>query len=350
MNDLTDTLQAAVQAAATQRTPLKITGGNSKAFYGRAGEGAVLAVAQHQGIISYEPTELVVTARAGTTLQELEKTLAEQGQGLGFEPPQFNATATLGGTIACGFSGPARPYTGAARDFVLGVTCLNGKGEKLRFGGQVMKNVAGYDVSRLMVGALGTLGVLLDVSCKVLPLPRQEITLVLPATEQEALQQMVHWGNQTVPLTASCFDGEYLYLRLSGLCVDSAQQKMPGELHSAGQQFWQDLREQQLAFFRQSLPLWRLSVPPTTPQLALAGQTLIEWGGGLRWLYSELPAATIRDRVAAVGGHATLFRGRQTGSEVFHPLPPALANLHRRLKHEFDPYGILNPKRMVAEW
>ena len=211
-NDISAQLQEAVQAAAAQQRPLKIVGGNSKAFYGRTTAGQILTITGHQGIVNYEPSELVITARAGTTLQELSQTLATQGQCLAFEPPYFGESATWGGTIACGLSGPARPYRGAARDFVLGVKCLNGKGEILRFGGQVMKNVAGYDVSRLMVGALGTLGVLLEISCKVLPLPVEEITLVKAVTsEAAALEQMIFWGNQTVPLTASCFDGEKLF-------------------------------------------------------------------------------------------------------------------------------------------
>jgi glycolate oxidase FAD binding subunit len=352
-SDISAQLQEAVQTAAAQVVPLKIVGGQSKAFYGRAMAGQILSVAGHQGIVNYEPSELVITARAGTSLPELSQTLASQGQYLAFEPPHFGETATWGGTIACGLSGPARPYQGAARDFVLGVKCLNGKGEILRFGGQVMKNVAGYDVSRLMVGALGTLGVLLEISCKVLPLPAEEVTLVKPmASEKEALAQMTFWGNQTVPLTASCFDGEKLLFRLGGIAIQSAQQKIPAEIWSEGSQFWVDLREQHLPFFTaDGPPLWRLSVPPTTPPLDLSeGKQLIEWGGALRWLRSDLPAATIRTTVAQVGGHATLFRGGDRTSEVFHPLAHELEKLHRRLKEQFDPRWILNPRRMTMNW
>lgn len=350
-SDISLPLQQAVLHAKASQTPLKIVGGNSKSFYGRAADGQLLQIADHRGIINYEPSELVITARAGTSLRELSETLVSQGQCLAFEPPSFGETASLGGTIACGFSGPARPYRGAARDFVLGVKCINGKGERLNFGGQVMKNVAGYDISRLMVGALGTLGVLLEISCKVLPLPAEEVTLVMLTTLEKALSQMIYWGNQTVPLTASCYDGEKLLLRLSGTCLQSAMNQIPADVWSDGTKFWEDLREHRLTFFTQAAgPLWRLSVPPTTPPLKLSGNMLIEWGGGLRWLRSELAAETIRTVVAQVGGHATLFRGGDRYSAVFQPLPEALARLQYRLKEQFDPHGILNPRRMMMEW
>lgn len=349
-SDLTQSLQASVQAAAKIPTPLKIVGNNSKHFYGRSTEGQILKVADHRGILKYEPSELVVTARAGTSLQELSDTLAYQKQGLGFDPPHFGENATLGGAIACGFSGPARPYVGAARDFVLGVKILNGKGEVLTFGGQVMKNVAGYDVSRLMVGALGTLGVLLEISCKVLPLPAEEVTLVKQTTLEDALKEMIQWGNQSMPLTASCFDGDKLVLRLGGISIQASQQKIAADIWSEGHQFWADLREQRLPFFAGEAPLWRLSVPPAAPPLKLLGETLIEWGGAQRWLRSELPAEQIRAAVARVGGHATLFRGGDRMGEVFHPLPRPLDELHRRLKKKFDPSSILNPYRMAPGW
>jgi glycolate oxidase FAD binding subunit len=213
-----------------------------------------------------------------------------------------------------------------------------------------MKNVAGYDISRLMVGALGTLGVLLEISCKVLPLPAEEVTLVLPATPTPALQQMIYWGNQTVPLTASCYDGNKLLLRLSGTSIQSAVQKIPGDVWPAGNLFWEDLREHRLAFFTKgSLPLWRLSVPQMTPRLKLPGNPIVEWGGALRWFRSELPADTIRTAVNEVGGHATLFRGGNRRGDVFHPLPAPLLKLHCRLKEQFDPHGILNPQKLADQ-
>jgi len=344
-SDLTQSLQEAVQVAAATKTPLRIVAGGSKAFYGRLCQNhQLLNVAQNQGIIAYEPSELVITARVGTPLSEIAAVLAEKGQWLAFEPPAFGEKATLGGTIASGFSGPARPYLGAARDFVLGVKCLNGKGELLKFGGQVMKNVAGYDVSRLMVGALGTLGVLLEISCKVLPQPQEEVTLVKELDAKEALKQMIYWGNQAVPLTASCFDGEKLMLRLAGTYIGTAQAKIGGEAWEQGRQFWQDLREHRLAFFAgEQPPLWRLSVPPKTTIGLSSNELLIEWGGGLRWLRTDLSPVIIRKQVEKVGGHATLFRGGDRTGDIFHALPTALDNLQRRLRQQFDPYQILNP-------
>lgn len=345
-------LQATILAAAGAQTPLSIRGGNSKQFYGRACSGEPLSIAEHQGIVTYEPSELVITARAGTPLATIEATLAEQGQCLAFEPPHFGEHATWGGCIACGLSGPARPYQGAVRDFVLGVRCLNGKGELLRFGGQVMKNVAGYDISRLMVGALGTLGVLLEISCKVLPKAAEEVTLVMNTTLEQALEHMQYWGNQNIPLTASCFEGDrLLLLRLAGSHIQSEMAKIPAEKMHDGPQFWTDLREHKLAFFAgESPPLWRLSLPIGTPHLALEGSWLIEWGGALRWLRSDLPAQIIRQHVAQAGGHATLFRGGDRHSAVFHPLPAALDKLHQRLKMQFDPQAILNPQRLAVDW
>jgi len=339
-------LQETIQHAIVQRLPLKIVGGGSKSFYGRTIEGLPLELATHRGIISYEPSELVVTARAGTPLHELESTLAERGQCLAFEPPYFGETATWGGTVACGLSGPARPYLGAMRDFILGIQCLTGKAEVLNFGGRVMKNVAGYDVSRLMVGALGTLGILLEISCKVMPLPPEEITLVRTAELIEALEQMISLNSQPIPLTATCFDGEQLFVRLSGIAINSIRKKIGWDEYPHGDQFWKMIREQQHPFFTNEKPLWRLSVPPTTPPLPLTENMLVEWGGALRWLYSDLPATAIREMVTTHGGHATLFKGGDRQSEVFQPLPLPLAQLQHRLKEKFDPYHLLNPHLM----
>lgn len=351
--DIALSLQAEVQAAVAEKIPLSIRGGGSKAFYGRTSQGKCLVVAPHCGIIDYEPSELVITARAGTPLKTINAQLAAQGQHLAFEPPHFGNTATLGGTIACGFSGSSRPYLGAARDFVLGVKCITGRGEILHFGGQVMKNVAGYDVSRLMVGALGSLGVLLEISCRVLPMPVQQISLRLPVdNEAQALQQLTHWNTQCLPLTASCFDGEAVWLRLAGVEISQARQKVPAELVSqeTADAFWENLREQRLDFFtRAQASLWRLSVPPTAPSLNL-GKSIIEWGGGLRWVYSDLPAEQIRAAVEKIGGHATLFRGGDRSAEVFHPLPPVMRKLHERLRQQFDPDNILNPSHFSTHW
>ena len=351
-NDHTREIQENIRAAAATGAALFVHGGNTKAFYGRAITGKSLDVRAHRGIISYEPTELVISARAGTPLIELEAVLNERGQMLPFEPPHFGEAATLGGAVSCGLSGPARPYAGSARDFVLGVACVNGQAERLSFGGQVMKNVAGYDISRLMVGAMGTLGVLLEISLKVLPRPAHETTLALPMDAASAISTMNAWTGQPLPVSASCYDGEVLRVRLSGSesGVRSAQQKIGGEQVQEGHAFWSDLREQTLPFFRSDAPLWRISVPAATPLANSEEPRLLDWGGGQRWLVSERDARAIREDAATAGGHAVLFRGGDRTGEVFHPLAPALETIHRRLKEAFDPKGILNPGRLYKAW
>jgi len=349
--DVAQDIQEQVQTAVAERTPLAIRGGNSKAFYGRTTAGKTLSLSDHHGILDYTPSELVISARAGTPLTELESVLAQEDQMLSFEPPHFAESATLGGCVACGLSGPRRPYTGAVRDFVLGTNCINGKGEYLRLGGQVMKNVAGYDLSRTLTGSLGTLAVLLDVHLRVLPRPALEITLVQSCSAATAVENFNRWAGQPLPLSAACHLEDRLYLRLSGMAegVQAAAASIGGEpLDNAGH-FWQQLREQQLPFFAANAPLWRLSVPAATAPLTLEGAVLLDWGGAQRWLRSELPAATIRRTVAAAGGHATLFRGGDRSGAVFQPLQPALLTLHQRLKDTLDPAGIFNPGRMYPE-
>ncbi|HEX7043162.1 MAG TPA: glycolate oxidase subunit GlcE [Burkholderiales bacterium] len=349
--DLSADLAEAVRAAGSG-SPLRIVSGGTKDFYGRAPRGEPLQVAGHRGIVSYEPTELVITARAGTPLAEIEAALAAQGQRLAFEPPYFGEAATLGGTLACGFSGPARPYTGSARDFVLGAKIINGKGEILSFGGQVMKNVAGYDISRFMVGALGTLGVLLEASLKVLPRPEAEMTLRFELPAERAIAEMNAWAARPLPLSAACHLDGVLYVRLSGTAqtLRAARTKMGGEDFPDAARFWEALREHRLDFFATEGPLWRLSVPPATPPMALAGEWLIDWGGAQRWLKTSARATDVWAAAAGAGGHATLFRGGDRAGEVFQPLPPPLQLLHRRLKHAFDPGGVLNPGRFSTAW
>jgi glycolate oxidase FAD binding subunit len=345
------TLVEQLQSATADGTPLLIQGGGSKAFYGRHCEGRSCLVDAHRGVIDYTPAELVISARAGTPLAELEAVLAEEGQMLAFEPPHFGAGATLGGTVACGLSGPRRPYTGAARDFVLGVRCINGSGEILRLGGQVMKNVAGYDLSRLLTGSLGTLAVLLDIHLKVLPRPERDITLQQCCTAGEAVERCNRWAGQPLPLSGACHVEGRLYLRLSGSAqgVAAAAETIGGDLLHQGADFWLGLREQQLPFFQDSTPLWRLSVPAATGELDLDGEQLLDWGGAQRWLKSHTAPERIRDITAACGGHATLYRHGDRNGAVFHPLPPGMLALQRRLKQSFDPAGILNPGRIYAE-
>ena len=343
-NDISQQLADAVKSAAQKRAPLAIAGSGSKRFHTGEIAGEKLHVTGHRGIVSYEPTELVITARAGTPLAEIEAALAGKGQMLGFEPPHFGATATIGGTLACGFSGPRRPYAGAARDFVLGTTIVNGQGEILHFGGQVMKNVAGYDVSRLMVGALGTLGVLLEMSLKVLPKPAQEITLAFEMPAGKAISTLNAWAGQPLPLSAACHADDTLYVRLSGSepGVRAAHARLGGTTIDNGDEFWRALRDQQHEFFQGEIPLWRLSVPPAAPPLTLPGAWLIDWGGAQRWIKTDVPADQAHRVAARVGGHASLFREAHRRANALSPLPAPLMALHRHLRQAFDPAGILN--------
>lgn len=387
LSPLVDAVRAAAAGGGDGKArALRIAGGGSKDFYGRPTAGEPLDVRGYAGIVAYEPTELVVTARCGTPLAELEATLAASGQMLAFEPPHFGgppdlqpphsggppgpqppysgATATVGGMVAAGLGGPRRQAAGALRDFVLGVTILDGRGEVLSFGGQVMKNVAGYDVSRLMAGSLGTLGIILEVSLKTLPCPVMEETLQFEMPEDKAIATLNRWAGQPLPVTASAWCAGELHVRLSGapVAVSAARERMGGVRidADAAQRFWLSIREQSAVFFGAEDALvrllWRLSVPSTTPAAALdriEGARLIEWGGALRWAASGTDAATIRDVAAKAGGHATLFRaeaGLRERIGVFQPLAPAALAIHRQLKAAFDPHGIFNPGRMYAEF
>lgn len=339
-------------------TPLRIRAGGSKDFYGQHIEGEVLDVSMYHGIVSYEPGELVLTAKCGTPLSEIETLLNQHGQMLAFEPPQFSdpsapeKCSSLGGTLACGLSGPRRPYAGSARDFVLGMEILDGNGQHFKFGGQVIKNVAGYDAARLMVGAMGTLGVLLQASLKVLPKPQSELTLQFEMREADAIEKMNQWAGKPLPISASAWQSDVLSVRLSGAntAVMQAHTKLGGEPHLHGAEFWQHLRDHQAAFFADDTPLWRLSLSASTPPLGLSGKQLIHWGGAERWLKTDAPVVEIRARAAALGGHATLFAGSDKSAGVFHPLPAALLKYQARLKKQFDPRGILNRGRLYPDF
>lgn len=348
--DISKALQESVRTAIAQKMPLQIIGGGSKSFYGRAAAGAALSTAGHSGIVSHEPSELVITARAGTPLAEIETLLAQHNQMLAFEPPRFGAGGTLGGAIACGLSGPRRSYAGSARDFVLGVQVINGKGEMLRFGGQVMKNVAGFDVSRLMTGSLGTLGILLEISLKVLPQPEAEETRLFECSEADAIARFNTWAGQSLPLSGAFFESGQLHLRLSGsaAALRAARAQLGGENFADSAGLWNRLRDQRHHFFVDDSPLWRLSVPAATAPLNLPGECLLDWGGAQRWLKCDAPAATILAAVSKAGGHTTLFRGGDRNSEVFHLLPPAMMAVQQHIKTAFDPHGIFNPGRMYS--
>ena len=342
-----------IASASASGTALRIRGNGTKDWYGQELNGEVLDTTVFSGIVAYDPTELVITARAGTTLREIGKALAEKKQMLAFEPPRFDGLATIGGIVASGLSGPRRQAVGSVRDFVLGTVLMDGKGEVLNFGGQVMKNVAGYDVSRLLTGSLGTLGLLLEVSVKVLPRPFAQHSLQFEMSEEEALHQLNVWGGQPLPLSASCWVNGHLYVRLSGAqaAVDAAIAKMGGAELPQAEAFWDSVREQEHEFF-QAVPagLWRLSVPTTAKPLSLPGEQMIEWGGAQRWLKTSADAATIRAAATAVGGHATLHRGGDKSVGVFQPLAPAVARIHRNLKNTFDPAGVFNPRRMYTDF
>ena len=346
-----DDLIEAVKTAHAEARPLRLRGAGSKDFYGTLLAGEVLDVSAYRGIVAYEPTELYITVKGGTPLSEIEAALAEKGQMLAFEPPSF-AAATAGGCVAAGLSGPRRQQTGAVRDFVLGVKLIDGSGQVLDFGGQVMKNVAGYDVSRLIAGSMGTLGVIAEVTLKVLPIPVAEQTLCFEFNESEAIARLNQWGAQPLPISASFWHDGKLWLRLSGAkaAVDAACAKLGGSTTVNAQKHWNFVREQTHPAFDTSI-LWRLAVPSTAPALALEGLRAIEWGGALRWYAGELEA--VRCAAAKAGGHAVLYRAPESmrlREGVFAPLSPALLALHRRQKKTFDPKGILNPGRLYAEF
>jgi glycolate oxidase FAD binding subunit len=349
-----------VTLARSRAVPLDIRGGGTKSFYAQAARGEPLDMTALSGIESYEPTELVVTARGGTKLSELEAALAERGQCLPFEPPRFAPGGTVGGMVAAGLSGPARAYAGAVRDHVLGLTLLNGKGEILTFGGQVTKNVAGYDVSRLIAGSWGILGVICDVSLKVLPMGLGKATLCFDCDEEQALRQMCGWASRPLPITATAWHAGRLHVRLAGAraavaaaCTALGGARLPAEQADS---WWAGVRDHREAFFsigaadlRQGESLWRLSVPTTLPAIGLAGRQFIEWNGAQRWWRTPAPAAQVRALAARAGGHATLVRGADKSAGAFAPLSEVLMRIHQGLKDAFDPARIFNPGRLYSQ-
>ncbi len=347
-----------IRDAAASGRKLCIRGGGSKDFYGELAAGDVLDTRGLAGPAEHEPTELVVTAPAGMALADLESQLAEHGQCLAFEPPRFGAGATVGGMVAAGLSGPSRAAAGSVRDHVLGVVLMNGSGELMRFGGRVIKNVAGYDVSRVVAGSLGILGVVVEVSLKVLPKAAAEATLRFDLKPNDALARLHAWGGRPLPLDASAWWNGNLVVRLRGspAAVDEGVAALGGDAidTAAAGPFWTGLRDHDDQFFlaahdaieHQDAALWRLSLPATAPLLGLAGDELIEWHGAQRWLVTPLAAEAIRGAAAAVGGHATLFRGRDKSAGVFTPLTAPLRTIHERMKQAFDPKGVFNPGRL----
>lgn len=348
--DFSQTLCLQVVDAYSANKKLVIQGSNSKDFYGNQIEGEVLDVKAHHGIVDYEPTELFITARCGTSVKEIETVLAEKNQILPFEPPRFGEIATIGGTIACGFSGPRRPYASAARDCILGTHIINGKGEYLKFGGQVMKNVAGYDVSRVMCGALGTLGVIAQVSLKVIPKPEAEITLAIECKLEPAIEHISAWLHASLPLTATYFEAGVLYIRAAGIdrTVTKIKQTIGGTQIKDSDSFWLAVKEQQRNFFCSDTNLWRCNVPANSPALDINGSYIVEWNGGLRWYTSEDPMEKVIRVTQAARGHATLFRTSSKQTQRFTEINSTLKTLHKNLKQAFDPENILNPGKMYS--
>ena len=361
-NDNSAELQQQIEQAVVDKTKFNIVGNNTKSFLGVINDAPALDVSAHSGVVSYEPTELVITARAGTTLREINTRLSEYDQTLAFEPPAFGSDATLGGTVACALAGPAKPYLGGTRDYILGCKILNGKGQILQFGGEVMKNVAGYDVSRLMTGAMGTLGLLLDISVKVLPKAKSELTLSATMESDKAIEDMQALAALGLPITASAYIEGTLYIRLSGTetAINAAANKLESSdsTHSTvyasdDTELWTQLKEHTHPFFQNQSSLWRISVPALTKPLDLDGTWLYDWAGTQRWLFTDVAANAIRSQCESAGGHATLYRGsdelkRSVG--VFHPLPKALLTLQQRLKHEFDPQCVFNHQRLFPDF
>jgi glycolate oxidase FAD binding subunit len=344
-------LRHRVMDADAAGTALRLRGAGTKDFYGEHCQGALLDLRTYHGVVDYEPSELVITARCGTPLSVVERQLAQHQQFLAFEPPAFGGDPTIGGVIAAGLSGPRRFQAGAVRDFVLGAVLLDARGELLHFGGKVIKNVAGFDLARLLCGSLGILGAITEVSLKVMPLPRTEQTLCLELAAPEALAQFNRWGGQPLPISATAWIAGQAWVRLSGApsAVRAARARLGGELldDTEALALWKSLRDQTHAFFRQAGAVWRLSVPSSAAPLATSAAQLIEWGGALRWCYGDLPAAQMRALARSAGGSALHWRGGSSGAR-FDALSPAVLEIHRRLKSRFDPRGIFNPGRLIA--
>jgi glycolate oxidase FAD binding subunit len=344
MGDLTAQLADQVRAATASATPLRIEGGGTLAWYGRPVDGQPLKLAGHQGVIDYDPSELVITARAGTPMAEIEALLAENHQMLCFEPPSFGAAGTLGGAVATGLSGPRRPFTGALRDYVLGVRVMDGQGEALRFGGTVFKNVAGFDAFRLMAGAQGGLGVLLDVSLRVFPKPRVERSLAFDLSRDAGRDWIIEQMRRPLPLSGAFHDGHRLHVRLSGgeAAVASAAREFGGEDEALD--LWPQVRDLTHPAFQGAPVLWRIALPQTAPLPEFDGRLAWDWAGGVAWLQADEIDPQIWTWAARMDGHATLFRGAK--DQVFQPLASPILKLHQRIKAALDPAGVFNPGRM----
>ena len=337
---------AQVRAALAGNAPAWFRGGGSKSFLAGPYEGEPVDLAGHEGVVDYDPGELVITCRAGSRLEDIRALLAENGQHLPFEPPSLGEGATVGGAVACGLSGPARPWAGSLRDYLLGVRVVNGRGKALSFGGRVMKNVAGYDISRLMAGSRGTLGAILELSFKVLPLPARECTLAFECGQGEAIRRVADWSATPLPLSAAAWQDGRLLARLSGAAGETgkAAAQLGGDSIPDGDDYWRRLRELKLAFFERDDPLWRFSLPANAQPIGLSGEFLLDWGGAQRWYFGPETADEIFAAAEAAGGQARLFRG-EAGGPRSSPQPPAMRALQERIRLAFDPQGLFNRPR-----
>jgi glycolate oxidase FAD binding subunit len=349
-SDFIRTLCTSIQQANSSKQSLQLSAGGSKSFYGNQIFAPPLDVSANIGIVDYEPSELYISARNGTLLSEIESTLEASNQMLPFEPPHFTSQATLGGTVACGLSGPRRAYANSMRDCILGTNIVNGKGEYLQFGGNVMKNVAGYDVSRLMCGAFGTLGILTQISLKVIPKPQSEITIAIEVNQNEALETMNAWMQTQLPISATYFNNDVLYVRIAGLekTTKKVHENIGGERFQDSDTFWKNIKDHQADFFQTDLPIWRVIIPSNTPVLSISGESCLEWNGGLRWIKSSEDAQHIINQCQTANGHATLFKAKTKANDCLPSISPKLQNLHLNLKSSFDPNHILNPGRMYS--
>ncbi|MCP3850041.1 MAG: glycolate oxidase subunit GlcE [Gammaproteobacteria bacterium] len=361
-SDQTEALLNQVQTACENSQPLAIQGNGTRSFLIHSGSDQVLSTSLHRGIVNYFPSELTVTVRSGTLLSELNDILAKEGQMLPFEPPHFSNDATIGGVIASGLSGSSRPFSGSVRDYVLGCRIINGRGEILQLGGEVMKNVAGYDLSRLVTGSYGSLAVILEVSLKLLPIPAQQKSFCLELQTMSLNQQVKQFMLAGYPITSACQIEDMAYIRLSGSekGVDYSYNKIQqdfSQLKPVEDLFWSDLNEQKLPFFDSSRTLWRLSLPTSFPEnkeseleqlIGPNGRQLIDWGGALRWIYSEQSAENIRQFAKSCGGHAQLFYVSDKDKSLLkempkqQPLSPVLFKLHQQIKKAIDPHSLFN--------
>ncbi|CZF86000.1 glycolate oxidase subunit GlcE [Grimontia marina] len=351
MADITSNLLEQVQDAVADKAALNLIGGNTKHFIGREPVGQAVSLKNHTGVISYRPSELVITARAGTTIAEIQAQLAKNNQTLVGEPPAFNGKATLGGSVAAGISGASRPFWGSLRDAILGVKLINGYGEHLRFGGQVMKNVAGYDVSRLQAGAFGAFGIITEVSLRVRPKSESTTTLVFECDAPSAIRRMRDLSVSAHPLSANAWYAGQLFIRLSGShsAVNSSAETLGGEVLENQDLFWRSIRNFRHPFFANTTQsLYRLSVSPSAPHFEQWGETLIDWAGGVRWVYSEQTLSSLSNTASLHAGHATCYRPLERTSECFHPQPDTAKRIHQNLKMAFDPHRLFNPGRMYS--